>query len=281
MRQIGIEIFYWIDSWADDQVAYFEKAHACSFDSVEISFVAGPENVDIPRTRAELDRLGLSVFASTGLSRETDITSPDAAIREAGSNYLKACLQTASELGSPLLGGVTYAPWLYFPDETDLSAYRERSATALREVAQIAADLGVTLTVEILNRFETFMFNTVAEGLLFLEQIDHPAVKLQLDTYHMNMEEAAIPAAIRTAGDKLGHFHCAANHRGLPGTGSVNWGGIQAALNDVGYEGHLVIECFPNPLAETGRTVHTWRPLVEDYDAEATAAAAFLREQVG
>jgi D-psicose/D-tagatose/L-ribulose 3-epimerase len=280
MRKIGIEIFYWIDRWDVDQIGYFPKAQACGFDSVEISFVSGPETIDVPRMRGELERLGLDVFCATGLSPATDITSPDKSVREAGIAYLRLCLETARQIGSPILGGVTYAPWLFFPQTDDLRPYRERSAAALREVAAVAADLGITLVLEVLNRFETFMFNTVAEAQAFLQQIDHPAVKLQLDTYHMNMEEDNLADAIRQAGALLGHFHCAASNRKLPGQGHIDWPSIKAALDEVGYQGGMVIETFPNPAVETGRAVNTWRPLVHDYDREVVAALDFLRQTV-
>jgi D-psicose/D-tagatose/L-ribulose 3-epimerase len=281
MRKISIEIFYWMDNWSDDQIAYFQRAKDCGFDGVEISFVAGPEAIDIQRMRAELDRLGLDVYCSTGLSAATDISHPDAAIRQAGIAYLRKCLETAKQLQSPLLGGVTYAPWLLFPEGHDLRPYCERSAKALHEVAQIASDLDIMLTMEILNRFETFMFNTVDEGLHFLEVVDHPNVKLQLDTYHMNMEEDSIPDAIRKAGDAIGHFHCAASNRKLPGRGHLDWAAIASALNSTSYTGGIVIETFPNPNVETGRTVNTWRPLVHDYDAEAQASIGFLHQHFG
>ena len=280
MRKIGIEIFYWIKHWADDQVAYFQKAHDCGFDSVEVSFVSGPESIDILRMQAELERLDLQVFCSTGLSHETDITSPDRACRNAGIRYLRLCLETAQKLGSPCLGGVTYAPWLYFPQADDLRPYRDRSAASLHEVARVADDLGVTLTLEILNRFETFMFNTVDEGLAYLQQVDHPAVQLQLDTYHMNMEEDNLAEAILRAGPALGHFHCAASNRKLPSKGHIDWSAIKMALDAVDYQGAMIIETFPDPTAETGRTVNTWRPLVGDPDHDVKESLAFLRTHV-
>lgn len=280
MRKIGIEIFYWIKQWSDDQIAFFPKAHESGFDSVEISFVSGPETIDIPRMCAELDRLDLQVFCSTGLSLETDITSPDKSRRDAGIAYLRRCLETTQQLGSPALGGVTYAPWLHFPQETDLRPYRDRSAATLREVAKIAADLDVVLTLEILNRFETFMFNTVSDGLAFIGHVDHPNVQLQLDTYHMNMEEDNLADAIRQAGSAIGHFHCAASNRKLPGQGHIDWDAIKLALDDINYQGSLVIETFPDPTTETGRTVNTWRPLVSELDQEIREALAFLRATV-
>lgn len=141
---------------------------AAGFDSVEISFVSGPA-IDWQRMRGELDRYGLRVFASTGLSPATDITSADARVRAAGIEYLKRCLESASRVGSPMLGGVPYAPWLYFPGSRDLRPFRERSAAAMHEVAQTAADLGLTICIEVLNRYETFMFNTVRKGLAYLD----------------------------------------------------------------------------------------------------------------
>jgi D-psicose/D-tagatose/L-ribulose 3-epimerase len=279
MRKLGIEIFYWIDTWAGDQAAYFERAAACGFEAVEISLVSGPD-IDVAAIRAELKRLGLAVYCSMGLPADKDITSPDAATRRAGIDYLKRCADTAHKLGSPILGGLPHVPWLHFPEGIELRPYRDRSADALREVATTAADLGLTICLEIINRFETYIFNTVDEGLAYLQRVDHPAVKLQLDTYHLNMEEDSIAGAIEQAGSKLGHFHCAASNRKLPGRGHIDWGAVRQALDRADYQGGLVIETFPNPNTETGRTVNVWRPLVTNFDAEARQAAEFIRRQL-
>jgi len=279
MRKLGIEIFYWIDNWADDQTAFFERAVACGFEAVEISLVSGPD-IDVAGMRAKLERHGLAVYCSMGLPADKDITSPDAATRRAGIDYLKRCLETAHKLGSPILGGLPHVPWLHFPKEIELRPCRERSAAALREVAATAADLGLTICLEIINRFETYIFNTVDEGLAYLRMVDHPAVKLQLDTYHLNMEEDSLAGAIEQAGANLGHFHCAASNRKLPGRGHIDWGAVRQALDRVDYQGGLVIETFPNPKAETGRTVNVWRPLVTNFDAEARQAAEFVRRHL-
>jgi D-psicose/D-tagatose/L-ribulose 3-epimerase len=279
VRPVGIEIFYWIDSWADDQPAYFHKARACGFDAVEISLVSGP-NIDIARYCDELQRQQLAVYCSMGLPLDKDITSPDEGVRRAGIEYLKRCAETAQRLGSPLLGGLPYVPWLHFPQTTDLRPYRERSAHAMREVARTAHDLGIILCVEIINRFETYIFNTVAEGLDYLAMIEHPVVKLQLDAYHMNMEEDSIAGAIQQAGERIGHFHCADSNRKVPGRGHIDWPEIRRALDSVNYSGALVIETFPNPNAETGRSVNVWRRLVDDFDQEARESGAFIRQRL-
>ncbi len=279
MRQTGIEIFYWLHNWSDDQIAVFAKAKDIGFDAIEVSLTSGPDT-PIAAMRAAADRLGLSVYASMGLPLDKDITSPDVSVRRGGIEHLKRCVEAAARLGSPILGGLPHVPWLHFPPEHDLRPYRERSALAMREVAGVAGDLGLTICIELINRFETYICNTVEQGLDYLALVDHPAVKLQLDTYHMSMEEDDLAAPILAAGGKLGHFHCADSNRKLPGNGLVRWAVVKSALDTVGYSGPIVIECFPNPNAETGRTVNTWRPLVNDFDADVARALALLRREV-
>lgn len=279
MRKLGIEVFYWLDNWSDDQTSVFARAKANGCDAVEVSLIDGSDT-DTALFRAELDRNGLDVYCSLGLPADKDITSADEATRRAGVLYLRQCVDAAARIGSPILGGLPHVPWLHFPTEGDLRPYRERSANAIREVASYASDHGVTLCVEIINRFETYIFNTVAEALDYLALVDHPNLKLQLDTYHMNMEEADLAAAIISAGSHLGHFHCTDSNRRLPGGGHIQWGPIKAALDQVGYTGPLIMETFPNPNAETGRAVNVWRPLAHDYDTELRAALALLRQQV-
>ena len=279
VRKLGIEVFYWLANWSDDQTGVFARAKANGCDVVEVSLIDGGDT-DTARFRSELDRYELDVCCSLGLPADKDITAADEATRRAGIAYLKQCVDAAVRLGSPILGGLPHVPWLQFPTEHDLRPYRERSANAMREVASYASDRGVTLCVEIINRFETYIFNTVAEALDYLALVDHPNLKLQLDTYHMNMEEDDLAAAIVAAGAKLGHFHCADSNRRLPGGGHIQWSPIKAALDQVGYVGPLVMETFPNPNAETGRAVNVWRPLADDYDGELRAALALLRSQV-
>lgn len=275
MRTSGIGLMYWATTWSDDQLPFLAKAKHAGFGAAEISLLKGGD-LDVKAYRARLDQFGLQPYCIMGLNPGTDITSPDPAIQRAGIEYIKRALEVVSKLGSPILCGLPYIQWLYFPTDGDFQRYRDRCAQALRAAAVTAADHNVTICLEIINRFETFIFNTVADGLLFLKQVDHPSVKLHLDTYHMNMEEDHIANAIRLAGNQLGHFHCVDSNRKLPGKGHIQWSEIRRALDDVGYDGGLVVEAFPLPDTETGRSVNTWRPLVDDLDRDARAAAAFL-----
>ncbi len=279
VRQVGIEIFYFMERWSDDQAAYFHLASQSGYDGIEMSLME--HNLgDVMNVRSRADEYGLSVVCSTGLSEATDISNPDSLVRRTGVEYLKRCLETAAALGSPILGGVTYAPWFMFPSDDDLEPFRHRSAESLREVAETADAVGVDVCVELLNRFETYMLNTVDQANSFLELVEHPSVKIELDTFHMNMEEADLAEAIRDAGERLGHFQCAASNRAMPGKGHIDWDAIAIALDDIDYSGWVVVETFPNPSVETGRSTHAWRPLVTDLMDEATQAATFVRDRL-
>jgi D-psicose/D-tagatose/L-ribulose 3-epimerase len=124
------------------------------------------------------------------------------------------------------------------------------------------------------------MLNTVEQGLHFLELIDHRSVRLELDTFHMNIEEDDFGQAIRLAGDRLGHFQCASNSRRAPQYGRIDWDEVKNALDEIAYDGWVVFETFPNPTVEVGRTTYAWRHLTTDPDGDASGAAAMMRERL-
>ncbi|MGC9397526.1 MAG: sugar phosphate isomerase/epimerase family protein [Anaerolineae bacterium] len=278
MRALGIHLSYWQTAWDDELTPLLKRAAAAGYDGAELPLLR-PEALDFTALKATLDAQGLRATCGTGLGPQTDITHPDPTVRAAGVAHLRACLEGAATLGSPVLGGVTYAPWGAFPED-DHTARRHRCVTALRDVARIAEDVGVTLCLEILNRFEGYLLNTVTQGLQMLAEIDSPAVKLHLDTFHLNIEEPDIGAAIAAAGPRLGHLHCSANHRGCPGRGHIPWDEVRRALDAIDYEGWLVVEAYVRPEGQVGRDVFVWRPLSDTLDADARAAAAFLRREV-
>ncbi|MCY4371672.1 MAG: sugar phosphate isomerase/epimerase [bacterium] len=277
-RRVGIEIFYWLDNWSDDQSSVFGKAAEAGYDGVEISLVAGLD-VGVARMERTAASLGLDVLCSTGLSPTMDISSPDPAIRSAGADHLRRSLDQAAQLRSPILGGVTFAPWMGFP-EGGHDGYRRRSAEALHDVAGYAATLGIDICLEVLNRFETFMFNTVADCLRFIDMVDHPSVKVELDTFHMNMEEDDLAGAVRLASGRIGHVQVAANNRRAPQYGHIDWHPFREALDEAGYDGWVVFETFPNSKVETGQATYAWRDLTDDPDRDATDAARFIRENI-
>lgn len=277
MRNIGIHLSYWQTNWTDDLRPLIGKAHQAGFDTAEFPMLF-PAELDYAGLRAELDDLGMHASCSTGLGPATDLTSPVASIRQAGLDHLHHCIEGAVKLGSPVQVGVTYAAWGLFPND-DLSERRRHSIASLKIASKIAADNGILLCMEVLNRFEGYLINTVAQGLEIIAEVDHPALKLHLDTFHLNIEEDNIGEAIRRAGPHLGHLHCVENNRKIPGEGHIPWQEVRAAVEEIGYPGYVVAEVFVNPAGEVGRGLFIWRALADDLDAAAARAATFLKRE--
>lgn len=277
MRLIGIHLSYWQVRWDDDLVPLIARARRAGFDVAEFPLLA-PGSLDYLTLRAVLDELGMRASCGTGLGPATDITHPNRSVRAEGLAHLRACIQGAAQLGSPVLGGLTYAPWAVFPRE-DLAGRRRQCIDSLRQVAAIAADHGVTVCLEVVNRFEGYLINTVRQGLDTLDAVGSPWLKLHLDTFHLNIEEDDISAAVREAGSQLGHLHCVENNRKVPGQGHIPWAEVRDAVNAIGYQGYIVAEIFVNPEGEVGEGMRIWRPLADDLDGAARQTAAFLKRE--
>jgi D-psicose/D-tagatose/L-ribulose 3-epimerase len=275
--KIGIHLSYWQEAWGDDLVPLVAKAKEAGFDVAEFPLL-DPTGLDYSGIKTALADHDILASCGTGLGPDTDITHPDGAVRQAGLKHLRACLEGAAELGSPALGGVTYAPWAVFPPD-DLVQRKNNSIRSLKEAVKIAEDLSVVLCMEVLNRFEGYLINTVEQGIEIIDEVGSDYLKLHLDTFHLNLEADDIGEEIRRAGKHLGHFHCVANNRKIPGAGHIPWDEVKHALRDVGYQGYLVAETFVNPAGEVGRGLFIWRKLADNMDLAAKRAAEFLRNE--
>ncbi len=278
MLPIGIHLSYWQTSWNDDLLPLIGKAKNAGFDVAEFPLLF-PADLQYSDLRGELDRLEMRASCGTGLGPDTDITHPDPAIRKQGLRHLRFCLEGAAKLGSPGVGGVTYAPWGIFPED-DWGERRKRCILSLKEAVKVAEDNGVSIFMEVLNRFEGYLINTVSQGLEIIHEVDSNYLKLHLDTFHLNIEADSIAEEIRRAGDQLGHFHLVANNRKIPGEGHIPWTEVRTALNEINYQGFLVAESFVNPAGEVGRGLFIWRQLADDLDTSAKRAADFIRKEM-
>jgi D-psicose/D-tagatose/L-ribulose 3-epimerase len=199
--------------------------------------------------------------------------------RERTSAYLKSCVDAAVTIGSNRVVGPMYAAvgrtWRMDADERALSTRDLREA--LRPVADHAGERGVTLGIEPLNRYETSVLNTTDQVLDLIDGLPSESVGLNLDVYHMNIEEKDPPGAVRAAGDRLVHLQVCGNDRGTPGEDHLDWTALGSALADVGYDGVLGIESFTADNKTIATAASIWRPLAESQDALATDGLAFLR----
>jgi D-psicose/D-tagatose/L-ribulose 3-epimerase len=208
-----------------------------------------------------------------------DLLHDDAEVRATAREYVRESVDAADALGADRVVGPLYSAvgrtWRMTDAERDRAI--DRVVDQLRDLAAYAGDRTVTLCVEPLNRFETSVLNTAAQTVEVVDRVDDPACQVLLDTFHMSVEEKSLPDAIRTVGDRLGHFHACGNDRGAPGNGHLDWRAVADALDDVGYDDQAVVESFTPDVESIARAAAIWRPLEPSQDDLARDGLTNLR----
>ena len=251
---------------------------ALGFDAIELP-IENVQDWEPAEVRRILDETGLRAGVCAAMGPGRDLTSLDEQVVAATQAYLHFCIDQAAAIGAKVVAGPMYSPTgqtgtiEFFDRERILQTLVEN----LTELVAHAEVSGVRLAIEPLNRFETSLFNTVEQAMRLMEMIDHPSLGLLLDTFHMNIEERDIGAAIRRAGKHLVHFHACGNDRGAPGNDGIDWVAVRDALDEIGYEGMVSIESFTSANRTIATAASIWRPLAESQDVLAADGLAFLR----
>lgn len=281
----GIYFAYWEKEWNADQKSYISKVKKLGFDILEISCamlknISREELVEMrDMARAE----GVTLTAGYGPGPSENLASSDEAVVKNAVAFYTDILKKLEILDIHTLGGGIYSYWpVDYTKPIDKEGDWKRSVKNVRIVGKIAQECGVDYCLEVLNRFEGYLLNTCAECRQFVEEVDVPAVKIMLDTFHMNIEEDSMTEAILLAGDRLGHFHVGENNRRLPGKGNLPWYQIGSALRAIGYDKNVVMEPFVKSGGKVGSDIKIWRDLsmgaaTEQLDRDAAASVAFLR----
>jgi len=242
------------------------KAAALGFDGIEI-FPTGADDLDGMEVRSLLREHGLGLAAmGTGagwLRRKLSLTDPDPHERMRARDFVAAVVDFAGGFGAPAIIGSMQGR---VPDGHDREVVLGWLRESLDQLGPRAHALGAPLLYEPLNRYETNLFNTVAEAVEFLETLRTRNVRLLLDLFHMNIEEADVAGAIRRAGPHAGHVHFADTNRNAIGMGHLDVAPIVAALRDIGYDGWVSAEVRPRPDGETAArtTVASFRKWFRD-----------------
>ena len=283
MNQIGIISMFYARPFGREHFSTFARAKKSGCDFVEL-LVPEPGELDPKETKAALADHGLGCVLAARVNLTRDLASSDPAAHREGVRYLESCVEIANGLGAAIVGGPLYGAPLVFAgrppapvSEDERKRRIDAVVSGLKAAGRVAKDGGVLLAVEPLNRFETDIACTTRQGLAIVEEVGSPAVGLMLDTFHMNMEEFDLPAAIRRTGSRLVHFQANENNRGFVGSGHIDWPSIARALHDVVYKGPIVLEPFRRSDERAGVTLAQWRAPAADEDAELAASIAYLR----
>lgn len=283
----GIYNAYWTHEWSADYEYYIPKVKKLGFDVLEISCAAltsdYASDAKIRNLKQCADDNGIILTAGYGPTKEQNLCSSDPEVVEKAMEFFKMILPKLQKMDIHILGGGLYSYWPLDPTlPMDKEKDTERAIKNMKRLSVVAEDCGVVLGMEVLNRFEGYIMNTCAEGLAFIRQVDSPNVKVMLDTFHMNIEEDNIGAAIRLAGKDLCHLHLGEQNRLVPGKGSLPWQEIGQALRDIHYEGCAVMEPFVMKGGTIGSQIRVWRDMVPDIsedalDRDARGAVEFVR----
>jgi D-psicose/D-tagatose/L-ribulose 3-epimerase len=279
--EFGVSTFILVSPFTDQDVDQFDVAKEMGYDLIEVC-IEDPAVVSAAALKKASERTGLPVSICGAFGSDRDVSHEDPEKRKLGIDYLKLCVDIAQAVGSPHVAGPMYSATgkarLLPPEER--CQQRQWAAESLREVADYAAERGVTLAIEPLNRFETDLVNTVEQGLELCGLIGRDNVGLMLDTFHMNIEEKHIGEAITSAGDKVFHFQVSENDRGTPGSGHVPWSETFEALKSIDYQGSIVVESFLPTVEEIAKAVSLWRAVAPSMDALARDGLTFLRREL-
>jgi D-psicose/D-tagatose/L-ribulose 3-epimerase len=275
----GASTFIWASPFSTQHIDLFTKVKNMGYDILEIA-VEDAALIDWKVIKDVARDLDLKITISGAFGTERDISSMEPRYRKLGREYIEECIKIAADVGSPIFSGPLYSAVgkTRLVSEEQKKQERAWCVETLTEVSKIAADAGVVLGLEPLNRFETDMVNTVDQAISIVGEVGHSNLKIVLDTFHSNIEEKDIPASIRKIGkDRLCHVQGNESDRGTPGTGHLEWEGIRDALHEIGYEGAIVIETFGQPSKELARAACIWRPLANSADELASEGLAFYK----
>ena len=276
--RIGINTFLYTSPFTTESVKLFPKFKRWGFDTVEIP-IEDPSHIDTAVVRVAAAKAGIaigSVCAAMGPGRDFRGTAEE---QKTAMDYCTALLDQAAELGCPRLIGPVYSV-VGKADAVEPAQRKVEWALVvanLKKLAQHAEARGVMICIEPLNRFETDFLNTCDQGLKLVKAVNSPAVKLHLDTFHMNIEEKDQAASIRKAGKYLAHFHACGSDRGTPGGDHIAWPAIIKALKAIGYKGDVVIESFTTDVKVIARAAAIWRTIEPRRDDIALNGLKFLR----
>lgn len=281
----GIYFAYWEQEWGVDQKKYISRVKKLGFDILEIScaMLKNISREELTELKKMAEDAGVILTAGYGPNAQENLASADPEIVRNAVSFYTDILKKLELLNIHTLGGGIYSYWpVDYTRRIDKAADWARSVENVRKVGKIAGECGVDYCLEVLNRFEGYLLNTCAECRQFVEEVDVDAVKIMLDTFHMNIEEDSMVEAILLAGDKLGHFHVGENNRRLPGKGGLPWYEIGSALRSIGYDGNVVMEPFVKSGGTVGSDIKVWRDLSrgaseKQLDEDAANSVAYLR----
>jgi len=274
----GLNLLVYTAAFTKDELGLISKVADFGYDGVEIPF-NDLSLLDAPATRKALEKAGVGMTACCVMMPGTNPCSPDAAERKRAVARFRQMIDITGEMGGKVVAGPLYSPCGYLTKKAVTADELKWCAEGLRAAAEHAEKAKILLAIEPLNRFETYVINTDADAVRLCKEVGSDYLKVQIDTFHANIEEKDTAKAILATGKQyLGHFHASESDRGVPGTGQVRWAEVFRALKEVGYDRWVTIESFATGILDLCAAACIWRPIYGSADELATKGLEFLKE---
>ncbi len=277
--KFGMNMLLWTSEVTEDHFPILDSLKAMGYDGVELP-VFEMNEANFRKVGAKLDALGMGRTAVTVCTDAENPISPDSAIRAAGLARLKTAVDMCAASGCTHLCGPIHSAIGSFtgngPTEDEWNWGKETLSLA----ADYAKSQNVTLVAEYLNRFECYFLTSAADAARFCREVNHTHLKTMYDTFHANIEEKNLAAAMQSAFDQVVHVHISENDRSTPGEGHVDWTTTFQMLKQLGYDGWLTVEAFGLSLPALAAATKIWRRMYPSEEYLAEHSLAFMKRMM-
>ena len=274
----GLNLLLWTTDVTEAHDPLLENIKSWGYDGVELPVF----ELDVAKYKSlgdKLNSLGLERTAVTVSTGEANPISSTPAVRQAAVDRLKKVVECAHAAGVKILCGPMHSALGQFSGAGPTANEWNWCKETLTSVADFASSAGVTLVVEYLNRFECYVLTSAADTARFVNECNHPNLRMMYDTFHANIEEKDLAAAIKVCAPVTVHVHISENDRSTPGEGHVDWDTTFKALKEVGYDGWLVVEAFGLALPALAAATKIWRRMYPSEEYLATRALRFMKSR--
>lgn len=275
---MGVNTFLFASPFLTVSCSLFPLFKQLGAEGVELA-LENKGDIDFQMTLDALQREGLectSIVGAYGPGRDLRGTVEE---QETSLRYMRDCVDACVALGAKLFVGPHYSVVGRAKAESQQTKSEQWKLVVghLKEICKYAADRGVMLGVEPLNRFETDFININRDAVRLCEDVGAENIGVHMDLFHAGIEERNVPLSIVATGERLVHVHAADNYRGAPGTGTFDWQGIRDALAMIKYDQWVVLETFTPDVEIIAKAAAIWRDFEASNEVLARKGLRFLQ----
>lgn len=274
--KLGMNLYVWTTNVMDEFFYLFKQIRKLGYDGVEVPVTPGNARNYLQIKRILSDE-GLKCTTITNVGADANPISPVLAERQKALDQLKWSIDISYLLGSENMVGPYFAAYGVFSGKGPTDQEMQWSAEVMKAAAIYAREAQLQLSLEFLNRFETYLLNTTEGTTKLLDMVDEPNIGILYDTHHAHKEEHRIQEAIAKGGKRISYVHFSESHRGTLGSGLVDWCQTVKSLHAINYDGWVTAEAFSKNVPGLAAAAHVWRNTFDSPDQFAQDAIKFIK----